>query len=99
MSAEQLLTLMTTLRDLGAYGGLGVLVWLLLTGRVVTRQHMNEVVSQVIAARDVQTAEAKAREDEWKRLAIRGIDIAVPLASAVKDLGAGAAATGQSGGS
>lgn len=88
--AAGLISLLSLLKDLGSIGVLGAGIWLLLTGRVVTRKHMDEVVAAVIAARDVQTAEAKAREDEWKRLAVRGVDIAIPLATAVKDLGASA---------
>lgn len=88
-SAAGLLSLLSLLKDLGAFGILGVGFWLLLSGQLVTRKHMDEVVSQVVAARDVQTAEAKAREEEWKRLAIRGTDILEPLASAVKELGSG----------
>lgn len=88
-TAAGLISLLSLLKDLGAYGVLGAGVWLLLTNRVVTRKHMDEVVAAVTASRDVQTSEAKAREEEWKRLAIRGIDIAVPLATAVKELGTG----------
>ena len=88
--AAGLLSLLSLAKDLTAFTVLVVGFWLVLDGRLVTRKHMEEVVAAVVAARDVQTAEAKAREDEWKRLAVRGVDIAIPLATAVKDLGASA---------
>lgn len=80
-----LISLGTLLKDLGAIGGLLVLIWLLMEGRLVTRAHLNDVVTSERA----QVADAKAREAEWKRLATRGADeIIPPLASAVRELGA-----------
>ncbi len=88
-AAAGLLSLLSVAKDLTAFSVLVVGFWLVLNGQLVTRKHMDEVVSAVVAARDVQTAEAKAREEEWKRLAIRGTDILEPLASAVRELGTG----------
>lgn len=73
-SASGLLSLLALLRDLGAYGGLGLLVWLLLTGRVVTRGHLNDVV----AGKNAEIAKAEAREAEWARSAKRGADEIIP---------------------
>lgn len=85
MTPEQIAglgSLLWTLKDLGAFGGLGLLVWLLLTGRVVTRGHLNDVVG----GKNAEIAKAEAREAEWARLARRGTDdIAVPLATIVKE--------------
>lgn len=85
MSPEQLgalLSLGSIIKDLGAIGGLLVLIWLLLDGRLVTRGHLNDVV----ASERTQAAKAEAREAEWKRLATRGADeIIPPLASAVRE--------------
>lgn len=84
MTPEQvggLLSLLSLLRDLGAYGVLGVGCWLLLTGRVVTREHLNDV----LAGKNAEIAKAEAREAEWRRLAVRGADeIIPPLASVVR---------------
>lgn len=81
-AAAGLLALLAQLRDLGAYGGLGFLVWLLMTGRVVTRGHLNDVV----AGKNAEIAKAEAREAEWRRLAVRGADeIIPPLATVVRD--------------
>jgi hypothetical protein len=61
---------------------LGLIVWLLLDGRLVTRGHLNDVV----AAERAATADAKAREAEWRRLATRGADeIIPPLVLAARD--------------
>lgn len=77
-----LVSTLTLLRDLGAYGGLGLLVWLLLTGRVITRGHLNDVV----AGKNAEIAKSEAREAEWRRLAVRGADeIIPPLATVVRD--------------
>lgn len=85
MTPEQLgalISLGSLLKDLGAIGGLLLMLWLILDGRLITRGHLNDV----IAAERAQTAKAEAREGEWKRLATRGTDdIAVPLASAVRE--------------
>jgi hypothetical protein len=67
-------SLLWTLKDLGAFGGLGLLVWLLLTGRVVTRGHLIDVV----AGKNAEIAKAEAREAEWARLAKRGVDDIIP---------------------
>lgn len=81
-AAAGFLSLLALLRDLGAYGGLGLLVWLLLTGRIVTRGHLNDVV----AGKNAEIAKAEAREAEWRRLAVRGADeIIPPLATVVRD--------------
>lgn len=74
MSPEEIVSLGWALKDLGAFGGLGLIVWLLLTGRVVTRGHLNDVV----ASERAQTAKAEAREAEWARLAKRGADEIIP---------------------
>lgn len=73
-AAAGLLSTLALLRDLGAYGGLGLLVWLLLTGRVVTRGHLNDVV----AGKNAEIEDAKAREAEWKQQAKRLADEIVP---------------------
>jgi hypothetical protein len=78
-AASGLISLLSIAKDLTAFSVLMVGFWLVLDGRLVTRRHMDEVVAAVVAARDVQTAEAKAREDEWRRLAIRGTDLIAPL--------------------
>lgn len=84
-AAAGLLSLLSIAKDLTAFSVLVIGFWLVLDGRLVTRKHMEEVVAAVVAARDIQTAEAKAREEEWKRLAIRGQDIIEPLASVARD--------------
>lgn len=84
-AAAGLLSLLSVAKDLTAFSVLVVGFWLVLDGRLVTRKHMDEVVAAVIAARDIQTAEAKAREDEWKRLAVRGTDILAPLITVARD--------------
>lgn len=94
MTPEQIASLVSlgwAAKDLGAIAGLGFVLWLLLSGRVVTRRHMDEVVEAVVKSKDVQVEEAKIREREWHRLATRGADdIIAPLASAVRhQLGAG----------
>jgi hypothetical protein len=73
-SAAGLISLLSLLKDLGAFGILGFGFWLLLDGRLVTRGHLNEVV----AAERQQALDAKAREAEWKRLATRGTDEIIP---------------------
>lgn len=79
-TAAGLISTLSLLKDLGAYGVLGAGIWLLLTGRVVTRGHLNDVV----AAERAQVAKAEAREAEWARIAKRGTeDIAAPLAAEV----------------
>lgn len=84
MTAEQLgalISLGSVLKDLGAIGGLLVLIWLLLEGRLVTRGHLNDVV----AGKNAEIAKAEAREAEWARLAKRGADeIISPLATDVR---------------
>lgn len=88
MTPEQITSIASLawmIKDAGAIGSMAYLLYLLLSGRVVTRRHMEEVVAQVVAARDVQTTEAKTREDEWKRLATRGTDIIEPLTQAIRD--------------
>jgi hypothetical protein len=69
-----LAALLLTLKDLGAFGGLGLLVWLVLTGRMVTRGHLNDVV----AGKNAEIAKAEAREGEWRRLAVRGANEIIP---------------------
>jgi len=88
VSPEQigaLLSLGSVLKDLGAIGGLLVLLWLVLDGRLITKGHHAEVV----AAEKAATVRVEAWGTEWKRLATRGSDeIIVPLATAVRQLGA-----------
>lgn len=88
-SAASLIGLLTLLKDLGAYGVLGAGIWLLLTGRVVTRGHLNDVVTserQRTADAHAGQAAAEVREAEWRRLAMRGTDeIAAPLATVVRE--------------
>lgn len=77
MTPEQLAALISlgsVLKDLGAIGGLLVLIWLILDGRLVTRGHLNDVLT----AERANTADAKAERDEWKRLARRGADDIIP---------------------
>lgn len=85
MTPEQLAALISLgslLKDLGAIGGLLVLIWLILDGRLVTRGHLNDVT----AGKDAEIAKAEAREAEWRRLAVRGADeIIPPLATVVRD--------------
>lgn len=81
-TAAGLISLLSLLKDLGAYGVLGAGIWLLLTGRVVTRGHLNDVV----AAKDRELSKSEARGDEWKRLADRQTnDIGAPLAATVRE--------------
>lgn len=84
MTPEQLgalLSLGSLLKDLGAIGGLILLIWLLLEGRLVTRGHLNDVVT----AERQNTADAKAERDEWKQEAKRlANDIIPPLLEPVK---------------
>lgn len=85
MTPEQLgglLALGSYLKDAGAFGGLTLIIWLLLSGRIVTRGHLSDVV----AAERARQAETAAWGNEWRRLAIRGAnDILPPLASAVQE--------------
>lgn len=85
MTPEQLgglLALGSYLKDAGAFGGLILIIWLLLDGRLITRGHLSDVVK----AQAVQEARLEAWGNEWRRLAIRGADdILPPLASAVRE--------------
>jgi hypothetical protein len=74
VTPEEIVSLGWALKDLGAFGGLGLIVWLLLTGRVVTRGHLNDVV----AGKNAEITDAKAREAEWARLAKRGAEEIIP---------------------
>ncbi len=79
--AAGLLALLERLRDLGALGGLGLIVWLLLTGRLVTRGHLNDVM----AGKNAEIVKAEAREHEWKLQAMRlADDIVPPLVSDIR---------------
>lgn len=81
MTPEQLVSFGWALKDLGAFGGLGFILWLLLTGRVATRGHLNDVVT----GKNAEIAKAEARADEWKAEAKRlANEIVPPLASAVR---------------
>lgn len=80
-AAAGFLSLLALLRDLGALGGLGFLLWLILTGRVVTRGHLNDVM----AAKNAELENVKAERNEWKTEAKRLADeIVPPLAAAVR---------------
>lgn len=80
-AAAGLLSTLNLLKDLGAYGVLGAGFWLLLTGRLVTRGHLNDVVQAERQAK----LDAQAREAEWRRLAVRGAEeIIPPLATVAK---------------
>jgi hypothetical protein len=72
--AAGLLAVLGTMKDIGAFSVLGVGVWLLLTSRIVTRGHLNDVV----AGKNAEIAKAEAREAEWRRLAVRGADEIIP---------------------
>ncbi len=72
--AAGLLAILSTLKDAGAFGVLGMGIWLLLTSRLVTRGHLNDVV----AGKNAEIAKAEAREAEWRRLAVRGADEIIP---------------------
>ena len=72
--AAGLLAILSTMKDVGAFGVLGVGVWLLLTSRIVTRGHFNDVV----AGKNAEILKAEAREAEWRRLAVRGADEIIP---------------------
>lgn len=78
-SAAGLLAVLSTLKDVGAFGVLGMGCWLLLTSRIVTRGHLNDVV----AGKNAEIAKAEAREAEWRRLAVRGADEILPPLVAV----------------
>lgn len=81
-AATGLLSLLSILKDMSAFSVLGIVVWLLLDGRLVTRGHLNDVV----AGKNSEIAEAKAERDEWRRLAKRGTDeIIVPLLPAARE--------------
>ncbi len=73
-NAAALLALLSTIKDVGAFGVLGMGVWLLLTSRIVTRGHLNDVV----AGKNAEITKAEAREAEWRRLAVRGADEIIP---------------------
>ena len=74
-------SLLLTVKDVGAFGVLGMGCWLLLTSRIVTRGHLNDVV----AGKNAEIAKAEAREAEWRRLAVRGADeIIQPLAQGAR---------------
>jgi hypothetical protein len=73
-SAAGLLAVLSTLKDVGAFGVLGMGCWLLLTSRIVTRGHLDDVV----AGKNAEIAKAEAREAEWRRLAVRGADEILP---------------------
>lgn len=73
-TAAGFISLLSLLKDLGAFGVLGAGFWLLLSGRLVTRGHLNDVV----AGKNAEIAKAEARESEWARLAKRGADDIIP---------------------
>lgn len=79
-AATGLLSFLSVLKDASAFTILGVMVWLLLDGRLVTRGHLNDVV----AGKNAEIAKAEAREHAWKSLATRGAtEIISPLTAVV----------------